>query len=392
MRILLLADIHIGSIKDTEYVYRIITDIIDKEVVFTHTDVVVVLGDYFDKLFKVNEETVSLAINIMSYLVRACIREKTSIRLIYGTESHEMNQYKLFNYHITSSNVDMKVIDTVCDENINGHHILYIPEEYVKDKISHYAKFLNSNNHYDYIFGHGIIEDGMPGNVSISHERNKTGEKQVPRFKSGELSAVCDICVFGHYHVHTKVNKSVYYLGSLFRNSFGEEVPKYYGIIEDHKISFIENTDAYVYKTYSFNPDSSIYNSSDDILKELEKIKSNNSRIFEESNGGKIRLVLNLPADLDPSLRDNIRNIISKESCIVTQFKESNDDLIEEVKEDIDDELDFILDPSLIFVDKIFRKMCMDHAEPPMTEQELMGYLRKTSVASLIEKSKYPND
>ena len=101
MRMLLIADLHVGSIKDNDYVYRVITDIIEKEVIFTKTDAVVILGDYFDRLFKVNEEYVSCAINIMSFLIRACSRSGTKIRIVYGTESHEMNQYKLFNYNFT---------------------------------------------------------------------------------------------------------------------------------------------------------------------------------------------------------------------------------------------------------------------------------------------------
>ena len=181
----------------------------------------------------------------------------------------------------------------------------------------------------------------------------------------------------------------MYYLGSLFRNSFGEETPKYYGIIEDNEISFIENTDAYVYRTYEFNPTSSIYKSSDDIIKEIEKIKADNGNMFGTGNSGKIRLVFNLPTDIDPTLRDNIRNIISKESCMVPQFKDSNTDLIEEVREDIEDEDEFLLDPSLNFVDKIYRKMCIDHSDPPMTEQELKDYLKKTSVASMMDIQKY---
>lgn len=392
MRILLLADIHIGSIKDTNYVYRVMTDIIDKEISLIHADMVIILGDYFDRLFKANEENISLAINIMSYLVRACIREKTAIRLIYGTESHEMNQYRLFNYHITSSHVDMKVIDSVTEEVFNGHNILYIPEEYVDDKYDYYSKFLNSNKHYDYIFGHGIIEDGMPAIVSSSHEKHKSGEKQVPRFKSGELSAVSDICVFGHYHVHTKINGSVYYLGSLFRNKFGEEVPKYYGIINDKDISFVENTEAYVYKTIEFDPASDIFTSSDNIINELNRIKSEYSSIFDGSSKGKIRMILSTPPGVDPTFKDNVRNIISNESSVVYEIKESSNEIIDEIKDEISDEYDFIIDQSLNFVDKIYRHMCMNREEPPMSMNEFMMYINKTSVAPLINKKKCLED
>ncbi len=380
MRILLLADIHIGSIRDSEYVYNTITNIIDKEIILTHCDMVIILGDYFDRLFKVNDENVSLAINIMSYLVRACLREKTKIRLIYGTESHEMNQYKLFNYHLTSSSIDMKIIDTVTEESIDDYHILYVPEEYVDNKNKHYFKFFNSNNHYDYIFGHGIIEDGMPGIVSLSHENNKNNEKQVPRFKSGELSSISDICVFGHYHSHSKINNSVYYLGSLFRNSFGEETPKCYGIIEDKSISFIENTNAYIYKTYEFETTSNIYIDMDSFIDEIKKIKDENNELFNDNKQGKIRLIFNTPINLDPSFKEILKNLINIDKHFSVVINEPNDELINEIKEDLSDEYDFIIDPSLNIADKIFRYICMQYNDPPMTYDELKEYLSKTSV------------
>ena len=140
MRILLMADIHIGSIKDIKYFYNTMKDIIDREIMFKKTDVVVILGDYFDRLFKNNEDFTALAINIMSYLVIACTRNNTKIRIIYGTESHEMNQYRLFNFHLISKNVDMKIFETVTEEEIDGKKILYVPEEYIDDKSKHYKK------------------------------------------------------------------------------------------------------------------------------------------------------------------------------------------------------------------------------------------------------------
>ena len=59
------------------------------------------------------------------------------------------------------------------------------------------------------------------------------------------LGSICNLSVWGHYHVKTKIADNVYYLGSLFRDSFGEESPKGYGIIEDNKFEFIENNKAY---------------------------------------------------------------------------------------------------------------------------------------------------
>lgn len=375
MRILLLADIHIGSIKDINYVYNVTTDIIDKEIAYNKTDLVVILGDYFHRLFKVNEDFVSLAINIMTHLIRTCKKSKTKIRIVYGTESHEMNQYKLFNYHITSSNIDLKIFDTCTEETIDGCNILYVPEEYIDDKHKFYKNTLYSNKKYDYIFGHGIIEDGMPKIVSISNENNKNKEKHVPIFKSGELGNKCKLCIFGHYHSFTEM-KNVYYLGSLFRDSFGEEETKGYGIIEDDKFAFIENKDAYVYKTYEFDPTSKIYSSTEDIVNEVKRIKEENKELFTGDKLGKIRLVFKTPIDLDSSFKDNLKDILIEEKCIVPLIKENTHELSEELKDDIEDEYDFIIDPSLPIIDKIHRYIKKEY-EVDMDMDLLKSYIKE---------------
>lgn len=358
MRILLMADIHIGSIKDINYAYNTLTDIIDEEINFKKTDLVVILGDYFDRLFKVNEEYVSLAINVMSYLIRACSKSKTKIRVIYGTESHEMNQYRLFNYHVTSSHIDMKIFDTVTEEEtLPGVNILYIPEEYMNDKHKHYKKYLYSSKKYDYIFGHGVIVDGMPKNIIFENASSKSNEKQVPRFKSGELSNVSKMTVFGHYHCYTDIGNNVYYLGSLFRGSFGEEIPKGYGIIEDGKFTFIENTKAYVYKTYEFTPSSEVFSSSDNIIKEVNKIKAENPEIFNGDKEGKIRIIFKTPKGIDPSFRENLKDVLFNDQHIASVIKESEESIIEEKDDDVNHEWDFIIDPSLPILDKIQRFM-----------------------------------
>ena len=374
MRFLLFADIHIGSIKDTNYVYTVLTNIIDKEIIFNHTDAVFILGDYFDRLFKVNEEYVSLAINVMSYLRRACARSKTKIRIIYGTESHEMNQYKLFNYHLTSHSIDMKVITTCTEEEIFPNvNILYVPEEYISDKHEFYREYLYSGKKYNFIFGHGVIVEGMPMLNSYSTP-HKSEEKQVPYFKAGELGSVSDICVFGHYHCYTDLGNDVYYLGSLFRNSFGEEAPKGYGIIEDGKFSFIENDKAYIYKTYEFNEDSNVYESADNILNEIERIKEENPNVFNDDNTGKIRIIFHTPENIDPSFRDNLKSILFNDKLITPLIKEASNEVIADAKEDVNEEYEFVLDNSLPINDKIYTFITKQY-DDPMTLEELIKYI-----------------
>ncbi len=376
MRLLLFADMHIGSIKDTIYYYNVVTDIIEKEVELKKTDAVIILGDYFDRLFRANEEYVSLAIDIMSYLVRACSKNHTKIRLIYGTESHEMNQYKLFNHHFSSKKVDVKLI-TICTEeelfpNVN---VLYVPEEYVNDKHEFYQNTLYKKK-YDYIFGHGNIVEGMPMNMAFHMATKKSLEKQVPRFNKGEMMNASKLCVFGHIHTFKNLDNRVYYLGSLFRNSFGEEEAKGYGIIEDDKLTFVENTEAYVYKTYEFNPDSDAYESNENIVNKINEIKQENESIFNGEKVGKIRIIFNTPNNIDPSFNNNIKDILTNDKLISPLIKESNQELIEEAKAEVADEYEFVLDNSMNIIDKIHTFITKINNDDIIPLDELTKYIK----------------
>lgn len=375
MRILCMGDLHIASIKDTNYVYNTMIDIFDKELLFNKTNAVIILGDYFHRLLKVNEDHTALAINIMSYLVRLCKKNKIKIRIIYGTESHDSGQFVLFNYHLNEPGLDFKIVTTVSEEELLPKiKVLYIPEEYMMSKKDHYKEYLYSDNHYNYIFGHGIIDEGMP--MLQFDNKPKSNEKHVPHFKSGELAKVSDICIFNHYHCFSDLGDNVYYLGSLFRDSFGEEIPKGYSIIEDNKFKFIENNKAYVYKTYEFNEDSDVYKNSDILIKEIKQIKDENNEIFNGNKFGKIRLKFNLPQELDPAFKENLRSILFNDKYISLLLKESTAELLSEVQDTIDEEYDFILDNSMIITDKIHQFISKKY-EVNMSLEELSKYINE---------------
>ena len=385
MRILVFADIHIGSIKDTKYVYNVITDIIEKEIIFKKTDVVVIAGDYFHKILKGNDEYITCAINVMLYLVRACARENTKIRIVYGTESHEMNQYRILSPHVMLTNVDMKVIHTVTEEVIGDKSFLFIPEEYIDDKHEFYKDYLYSDKHYDYIFGHGVISEGMPMVSPIPNDKIK--EKHVPNFRSGELGSVSDICIFGHYHCYTDMGDNVYYLGSLFRDSFGEEEPKGYGIIEDKEFTFIENKDAYIFKTYDLGEvsNSITYFDKNKLIETINQIKNENSDIFFGDKIGKVRIKITIPENTSNEVKETLHDILFSEKCISLLTKETSNDLTDQVAEELaedecNSELLFILDNSLPIADKIHRYINKQYDEiiPIETiEKYIRGAIKK---------------
>lgn len=373
MRILAFGDLHTASIKDTVYIYNTITDIFEKELLFTKTDAVVILGDYFHRLLKVNEDYTALAINIMSNLVRICKKNKIKLRIVYGTESHEAGQYILFNYHLTEPGLDFKIVTTATSEELfPGVNVLYLPEEYMMSKEDHYKDLLYSDKKYDYIFGHGVIIEGMP--MLQFDTKPKSNEKHVPQFKTGELTKVSKICLFNHYHCYTDLGKDVYYLGSLFRDSFGEEEPKGYGIIDNNKFTFVENKLAYIYKTYTFDEDSEVYKNTDNLIKEINRIKHENVDIFKGEVHGKIRLKFNIPESIDPAFKENIRSLLFNDKHISLLMKESSAALLAEVQETIDEEYDFILDNSLVITDKIHQYINKKY-ETDMSLEELTRYI-----------------
>ena len=353
MRLLCIADIHIGSIKDTDYVFNTLKDIFDKELYNNKTDAVILLGDYFDRSLRVNDEFTSLAINAMIYLINLCKKRKCKLRIVYGTESHDANQYVLFHHFLKDKDLDFKIIYHVEEEELfKDVNVLYLPEEYIEDE-SYYNNYFNKK--YKYIFGHGIIVEGMP--MIQFDSKPKSNEKRVARFRSKQLSEICDICLFGHYHINCLPEKNVGYVGSLFRNCFGEEKDKGYYIINDNKLEFIKNENAYTFKTYEFGSESNVYNGNDELIQEINKIKESNIKLFNGEEFGKVRLKFNLPKDIDDEFKINLRDILSKDKNISTLLIDKKDELEEDVKETIDVEYNFILDNSLNIYDKLFQYM-----------------------------------
>lgn len=367
-RILLFADLHIGSIKNIPYVYNTITNIFDKEIQLRKIDAVIFLGDYFHQLFKCNSEYIRLAINIMSYLMLLCRRKNIKVRMIYGTESHDSDQYGIFSFFEKCSDFDFKVITTAQAENLFFNcKVLYLPEEYVYDKNEYYGKLLKDR--YDYIFGHGVIQEGMP-----MFKSPITKEKGVPVFKSAELGRISKVCVFGHQHIYTDMGDNVYYLGSLFRNSFGEDQAKGYGIIEDDQLTFIENTDVYTYKTYVYDKDSSIYKDQNAFTREFLRLKLKHKSIFDGTTPGKIRLVFHLPDQFDSAFKEKIKSVVLNENCIVAVFKDEFECKDMGIKENTT-EYDYVLDDSLQVEDKI-HKYINKHYDYDLPLDSIGDYIR----------------
>ena len=300
---LVISDIHVGAFdinKLNEEYNRIFIDYIKK---LDKLDFLIICGDFFHHKFYLNDKESVMAYHMLQTLFDACKPFHTKIRIVYGTESHECNQYDVLS--IIDLYEDVKVIKSVTKEELLPDlNILYLPEEYMTDKNDFYSDYFDES--YDYIFGHGVIKEGMQTAVAHMKATGSDKRKKVPVFTAGELSSVCNGEVyFGHYHINCEMEDDVFYVGSFSRWEFGQEGRKgFYSISCDtekmkYDHEFVENTLADRFVTISYGYNSNIFSDNKVDNEELEKSLSSidnkiDNQIFEH-----VRFEFNIPANCE---------------------------------------------------------------------------------------------
>ena len=313
---LVLADLHIGAYSSTQTrkEFLFLKDFMkDKYYSF-----IIIAGDYFDKKLYSNEEYVVIANELFLFLLSRCDK----LRMVAGTKSHDNDQYKIFSQYenrsiaeLLDNEIDFRVINTFEEEELFDElKVLYLPEEYIYDKKEYYKDILNKENEYDYVFGHGVIQEAMTNAVRAT-KKDSSKRKKAPVFNTMELSRICKGQVyFGHYHINTNINNKVFYVGIYCRYKIGEEEAKwFYEISTDgnHYINrFIENvsTEKYVQIPYSFNNE--IFKSDIDVLGKLKDI----IRKKDLSNIDHLKLIFNIPDEYpNPEFFINLVNDVFRD-------------------------------------------------------------------------------
>ena len=293
---LIISDIHVGSF-DVEKLYEEYENIFIKYILDNkEPDFIIITGDFFHSKFFLNDKKSLYAYKMLKRLCDVC--NNTKIRIVYGTESHECNQYEILN--IMSLHKDIKVIKYVESEELfENLNVLYIPEEVMLDKKEYYKDYFIDNK-YDYVFGHGIIQEVMTDAVRHMNMSKVNKRERVPVFTTAELSNVCRGEVyFGHYHINREIDDKIISVGSFSRWQFGEEERKgFYSISCDteknkYKRKFIENTLADTFVTINFGYKSEIFNSEEKLQKELDKCDD----FIKRDTIDHIRLQFNIPID-----------------------------------------------------------------------------------------------
>lgn len=297
----IISDIHVGAM-DLETLYNEYTELfINRIKKDTKLDFVIVCGDFFDHKFYLNDNAAKMSYKMLKDLIEVCKDKDIPLRFVYGTESHECNQYDIMNVMKLYDNV--KVIKFVSEEELLPDlNILYLPEEHVNDMDDYYSKYLSNYDKYDYVFGHGVIREVMT-DLSV-HIDNKSDDKRKKTkvFTTKELDNVCKGEVyFGHYHINIETDDKFFSIGSFSRWRYGEEERKGFYIVEcntdkeKYSHEYIENTLAKDYKTIRIGYDNEVFTNEDKLK---ESIDGFNNMIKREAYDN-IRVVFNIPSNIE---------------------------------------------------------------------------------------------
>lgn len=374
---IIISDIHFGVIDSSELKNQLLNVFIYYIENLKKLDFIIITGDYFDHKIYLNDKTSDYAFSFMNLLVTIAKRFNCPIRCVYGTESHEVNQYNIFSVFENSNDVDFKVIRTVTEEELRKDlHVLYLPEEFIYNKKEYYKEYFNNKDKYNYIFGHGVIQEVMTDAVRNSSNSKDSERKKVPYFTTSELLNICKGQVyFGHYHINTNIDNKVFYVGSFTRWQHGEEKEKgFYHITYDtekdkYTNKFLENHLAKKYTEFIYGYKDNVMQSEDDLLQELSKV----DKLLEAKDIDYAKFTFNIPENHpNPEFIMNLLNERYKfnESVkvkVVNGYMEKKKKINKEKLNDVMNDYPMIFDKSASLENKIVyfikKKMKKDISE-----------------------------
>lgn len=284
--LLVSADWHLGATDPARFkleLMKTIDKILRKK---KSLDLFVVAGDTFDMKEYLSSDTVKTFLHIMIELLEMTEQYGTVFRFIEGTSTHDAMQLEtleiIFNRILKSDRV--LFIHTVNAEELLGLKILYVPEEYVIDSDVYYKTAFN--DHYDFMFGHGMTD------IMWYMRKQKSDIDKLtsaPVFNVETLCNVANYIYFGHVHyrMESGTDKRFKSIGPVSRWEFGKDQPcGMYFVTYDKNTEvafeeFIENEYAPVLSTtaVSINTDYDLSELNKTIKRRLDRVTNSSERI-----------------------------------------------------------------------------------------------------------------
>ena len=224
VKVFTLGDIHLGHHNTPT---RLIAENINKVLkdnykVISKVDMIVLVGDTFDRLLSAASDEFALSVSTIGVIVEFVAKHNIALRILEGTVSHDRGQGRIFQTIVDKFNVQINFayINQVSIE-INkklGTSILYIPDLAVNatatfDKV---LELLKENNleKVDVCYMHGAFKYQLPCVPSVyTHD------------EESYLSVVRYFIIINHVHVFSTY-KRIIAPGSFDRIAHGEEGEK----------------------------------------------------------------------------------------------------------------------------------------------------------------------
>ena len=309
---IIMADLHWGAIDPDEYWCEILDGILsylDNLSAEERLDYIIIAGDLFDTKEMFSSYVTKKVIDFVHYLLMYCMdsRWSTKVIMLEGTRTHDNFQPEMIQ-HIFSKEIwiedRIEVYNTVASiKTDNGASILFIPEEYISDQESYYAKYFKPGIHYDLIVGHGMIDKIWYAKKDNDALNELTKHMSAPVFKVDELLEHCTRCYFGHVHMNKSYGDGgrFSYIGPYSNWEFGKSTKVgFYHVKINTKTG--EVTDTYIENTNAKNYPTVAMKISDNMsLTELnDRVDTIIANVYATtSNVGKVRLIVVLSQTIE---------------------------------------------------------------------------------------------
>lgn len=274
LKYIVTSDIHLGHLRTPtshvikSFISKILTE--DNQ----DADILFISGDLFDRLLDFNSKDVREIVGFCNHLLEYCQTNDILLRVLEGTPSHDWEQseilVKLNQLRKNPAKLNyVKILDIEYIEEYDKY-VLYVPDEWTnshEDLETQIQEKLLANNisQVDIAILHGQFFYQLP---IKDYKGFYFKEEYFLKIVKGYIHV-------GHYHIYTSFDR-ILANGSLERLAHGEEDPKGYIIVNNGSYRFVENDNAYIYKTLLVNSNTT-YSSLD-------------KRIYEYPEGSFIRL------------------------------------------------------------------------------------------------------
>lgn len=252
LRIASFSDLHLGHPNNTpeEMIPSLKSSLpLDRESALL--DVVVLAGDIYDHQLPLPHADVATIDEWIVWKLRQCKKLDIALWVLRGTPSHDVTQPERFD--LLNKAMDIGCDLTYVDElkivwmPKFGIHVLFVPDEWTDSAEKtleevHQLLRIAGIKKVDYAIMHGQFEYQLPAVVKAQKHNAEA-----------YLSIVDKLIFIGHVHQFSRFERIIAQ-GSHNRMTQGDEKPKGHvrAIVrssDDYEITFVENTDAKIFKT-----------------------------------------------------------------------------------------------------------------------------------------------